>query len=90
MKDTPDNVLPAPENPELKRFIGGLHRWAYGGVRPGSFLTSVLRNDLQGAFMFGDAESVKHLKDLLTYIYCNLPVDCWGSAERFAAWEASK
>lgn len=79
--------LPTPENAELERFIGGLHRWAYDSIKPGSFLSAVLRNDLKGAFACGDRDSISNLHDLVTYIHCNLPGVCWGSEERFNTWE---
>lgn len=56
------------------------------GVPTGSFLRSVLSNDLFGAFERADQENRDAIGLLVTYIYNEIPSCCWGSRELYHQW----
>jgi len=72
------------------RIIASLHRWTERRIRPGGFLSAVLRNDLKEACARADAESAENLHAIVSYCYQHLPAMCWGSDERFEAWRDGK
>jgi hypothetical protein len=63
-----------------------LHGYARYKVPTGGFLRAVLANDLVGAFSKGDKESLAALKDIASYVYNELPSDCWGSYKIVNEW----
>lgn len=63
------------------RMIDSLNKYVTKGWAPGSFLTSVLSNDLIGACEHADCHNVKILPAYAKYIYCNIPRNLWGSRE---------
>lgn len=56
------------------------------GVRPGSFLASVLANDLSGAIGCGAEQAVLALPAIMAWIQAELPRDAWGSKGCVDAW----
>lgn len=73
--DIPDNMRPA------------LLAWVNDGIRPGSFLTAVLENNLMEAVGRADSKNALHLKDYAAFIYNAVPSGCHGSAQKVDAWE---
>ena len=71
-------------HPSIK---GGLERWADHGIRPGSFLISVLENDLFGAYQAADSDNLYALPSIVYYIRNYLPSLCYGSPGRMREWE---
>lgn len=61
---------------------GALERYLNNGIMPGSFLTAVLENNLSEAFGRADHENEANLKNIVGYVYNNLPSGCWGSREK--------
>jgi hypothetical protein len=55
----------------------------------GSFLRSVLSNDLREAVAHGDAENVAALKSWVLYLYNYAPAACWGSWGDMERWYAA-
>jgi len=55
-------------------------------VEPGSFLASVLCNDLKNAVASADAMNKAKLVEWVQYCTWYLPSICWGSPERVSAW----
>ncbi len=51
-----------------------------------NFITSVLNNDLFGAFARGDNEAIANLKHIICYCYNEIPSECWGSKEKVKEW----
>lgn len=49
------------------------------GIMPGSFLRAVLTNDLASAVFKADSNNLAALKDIMLYIYNEVPSDAWGS-----------
>lgn len=64
----------------------GLDRFMNDGCPVGDFLTAVLSNDLKGAFMWGDYQNTEDLREIVGYVYNELPAACQGSREKMKAW----
>lgn len=60
------------------------------GQYPGSFLTSVLSNDVFTAMEFADDENKAALGELVHAIKWKSPIGCYGNAEKVQAWMAEK
>lgn len=56
------------------------------GIEPGSFLRSILVNDLKGACMRADMVNRYAIFDYVSYLYNSAPMPCWGSEEKVDAW----
>lgn len=56
----------------------------------GSFLTAVLQNDLLNAVNQADAEALAALKQIVAFVYWELPGPCWGSPQKVTAWRKRK
>ena len=68
------------------RIQAAIDRYVRDRIRPGSFLTSVLKNDLHAAIACGDDEAIRNLKDIVTEVYCRQPPVCSGSHLAVEAW----
>jgi len=66
--------------------MGALERYANQRIRTGSFLESVLTNDLFGALGRADESNHKALRLICLYVYNEMPSSCWGSKERVETW----
>lgn len=53
---------------------------------PGSFLMSVLTNDLMGAAGRADSENRKHLAEIATWVCHNAPYGSWGTGDAVQGW----
>lgn len=60
------------------------------GVPTGSFLRSVLSNDMFGAFGRADQSNRDAIGLLVNYIYNEIPSGCWGTREIYHAWLKQK
>jgi len=60
------------------------------GVPVGDFLYAVLTNDLFGAFNRADEHNRYSLFDICSYIYCYVPLSCYGTSEKVKAWLEGK
>lgn len=70
---------------------GGLVRFVLAGIRPRSFLSAVLANDLISAVTRADDEtSIEDLRAVTRWIYNDSPSQCHGSAGIVADWVAKK
>ena len=63
-----------------------LQLWLSHGVRPGSFLEAVLRNDLSEAILLADSVNTHHLGAIVRTVYHGLPGRAWGSREYVDNW----
>lgn len=72
--------------PIPQHLLNGLRRYADQGIPTGSFLRSVLENNLQMAVGRADEQSLAALKAIVAYVRWELPGSCHGSPERVAAW----
>ena len=70
---------------------GGLVRYLVDGIRPGSFLTAVLENDLQEAVMRANPMvNLLALPQLLRFLFNEAPSVSYGSPERVSIWSATR
>ena len=60
------------------------------GIRPGSFLTCVICNDLFGAVRRADYINKAWLKDWCLFFYNETPTECWGSRQKMENWIRTK
>ena len=78
-----DSVCP-PEVPE--HLFNGLRNFALHGLEPGGFMFALLSNDLRRSCELADAISGPAIFEIVSYIYNELPSNCWGSPEKVKAW----
>jgi len=67
---------------------GGLIRYIENRIRPGSFLTAVLTNDLQGAVAAADETNRDLIPHYIVFLFNWAPHESWGSPEKVKAWLA--
>lgn len=73
-----------------ERMQAALKRYVVDRIKPGSFLTAVITNDLRGAFDHADEENSK-LVGLYVRWFINVPPwSCWGNVKNMQAWLAEK
>ena len=63
-----------------------LDRYVNDRISTGGFLHAVLADRLFDAVGRADKENLAALRDIVTYIYNELPGDCWGSAAKVHNW----
>lgn len=73
-----------------ERMMGGIRRYVDHGIKPGSFLTAVICNDLVGAAGTADDENIQSLPAYANYFYNEVPGNVWGSKEKMDAWVLKK
>jgi len=66
--------------------LGALERYLNHGIMPGGFMTAVLENNLKEAFARADDTNIENMKNIVGYVYNNIPSDSWGSREAVNAW----
>jgi len=71
-RDAPEYTkkIPAP-------VLHALQRWAACGGATGHFVQAVVRNDLMEAVSRADGESLAAIREIMWYVYNQLPSDCW-------------
>ena len=63
-----------------------LDRYVNDRIPTGGFLHAVLTDRLFDAVGRADKENLAALRDIVTYIYNELPSDCWGSEAKVHNW----
>ena len=66
--------------------IGALHRYVHHKIPTGGFLEAVLANDLIGAVNHADHINLHRLRPICSYIYNEMPSDCFGSYVMVSDW----
>ncbi len=56
----------------------------------GSFLYAALCNDLTETITHADDDNMRNLPALVTYLYWNIPSNCWGSKEKVDQYIANQ
>lgn len=56
------------------------------GIKPGSFLTAVLENNLVKAYCYADGINLLAMHDWATWLYNDVPGNAWGSRNKVEAW----
>jgi hypothetical protein len=66
--------------------IAGIRRYADEHCPTGSFLRSVLSNDLIHACLQADDDNIRVIPEIVKYCYNEIPNDCWGSSAKYNGW----
>lgn len=66
----------------FKDAITKLEAYKTKNLSPGSFLGSILKNDLLGAVLKADPDSKNLIVEITQYCWDNLPHNIWGSTEK--------
>lgn len=64
----------------------GLELYLVDRLAPSHFLHCVLTNDLFGTFSYGDDDAIDGLRQLVMFIYNDVPVGCWGTRTKVEQW----
>lgn len=72
------------------RMVGGLQHYIENHIKPGSFLSAVIKNDLIAACEQADDENMRNLPAYVAFLYNEAPRQCWGSEEAFKNWLKNK
>lgn len=81
IKLEPDVYYPIRED-----LLGALERHLNNGIMPGSFMTTVLENNLHQAVGRADHENLPNLHNIVGYVYNNIPAPAWGSPGKVKAY----
>ena len=65
---------------------GGILRYLFDGIEPGSFLTAVFENDLKGAVVQADAINAAALVNYGKFLIWHMPMSSVGSREAVQKW----
>ena len=69
-----------------ERLRSGMRHYIEEHEPVGSFLTSVLENDLRLACCQADPEMLPQLRAIAVWLYCEAPPSCYGSRELVRGW----
>lgn len=64
----------------------GMALYIERGIRPGSFATAVLANDLMETFQRADQINAKRIHDYVFWLYNEAPAECHGSYDAVNRW----
>jgi hypothetical protein len=67
---------------------GGVQRWLEAGIQPGSFLSSVIANDLKESFRCADDSNLASMREIVAWFYNKMPMPAWGSVANAEKWAA--
>ena len=73
-----------PSIPPL--ILRGLERYRDERIPVGPFLTAVLENNLSEAVVRADPDSYAALREIVQWVYWEMPAPAWGSPAHVAAW----
>lgn len=68
----------------------GVSLYLEKGIRPGSFLTAVLENNLVESIAQADSINQTWIKNWANFLYNEMPIVSWGSKEKVNAWIKNK
>lgn len=66
--------------------LDGLYRYVDDKIPTGSFLNAVLTNNLTETFRRADHESAAALKEILAFVWWELPSNVWGNPKVVKEW----
>lgn len=72
------------------RHAGSYQRYIEYGIPPGSFMSSLLSNDLKETFARADSVNQHIVLDHINWLWNYAPTMCWGSRENFDNWLAHR
>jgi len=68
----------------------GTYNYLHYGVKPGSFLSAVICNDLRGAVENADDNNGRCLVNWVKFFYNHCPAGSWGSLETMKKWQEER
>lgn len=71
---------------DLTQLIEAVRDYRDNRREHGSFIMAVLENNLHAAMTRADGTSWDAIRELMEFVYFDLPADSWGSEEAVAAW----
>ena len=74
----------------LDNIKDAIDAYAETGRPVGHFLTAVLSNDLAEAIGRADDDNIRNIREIVSYVYMEIPSECWGSPKRVKDWYAKK
>jgi len=86
MKLSDEQKLAMSEKGIPEYMHGGLIRYYENGINPGSFLTSLLNNDLKETFGRADDTNKYCIRNYLLWLYSHAPTKSWGHADAVDNW----
>jgi hypothetical protein len=88
------NPMYDDENPSYTRLPVHMQEaarlWVEYAASPGRFLFAVLNNNLVNAFNCADEKNLAEMRAWVSWLYNDIPGDCWGSKEKITAWKGTK
>ncbi len=66
--------------------IEGMVNYVFHGIRPGSFLEAVFKNDLKESFACADSDNQYAMFKIVKFMYNEFPFHSQGSPERVERW----
>ena len=63
-----------------------IDQYVIDATPPGGFLRAVLENDLKRAVSQADNTNMRLLGDIVRYLYCHVPFNCWGDKRSVKSW----
>lgn len=69
-----------------ERYSHAISSYVKDRIETGSFLRSVLENNLFRAVHLADPWAVGHLPHIVAYVTDNVPIAAWGSEEKVRSW----
>lgn len=73
-----------------QRFKDAIDAYVDHGRPMAGFITAVLENNLKDAVGRADEDAYENLREIVKYLYNDVPMSCWGSPEKVKAWYAKK
>ena len=74
----------------LRDHIQTFERYRDFGLEPGSCSRAILENNLLETVRRADHPTRFLLAQLVTFVYSELPMECWGSRQKVDAWIKAK
>ena len=69
-----------------ERMRESLRLYVEDRIKPGSFLTAVIVNNLEEAVAFADGENMPNIPAYVNFFYNHTPSSCWGSPVKMKKW----
>lgn len=68
------------------RMMDSLQRYIENHIKPGSFLSAVIQNNLKRACDYADDENLENLPAYVGFLVNQAPLGCWGNLDNFINW----
>lgn len=83
--------MPMPDYSRIPpETMASLMRWISNATPIGSFVSAVVSNDLREAFGRADEGNRAAMFEIVSWLYNNAPMECWGSPACLDTWKGLK